>query len=421
MTEFVYPERVRFDCTHCGDCRRGWQVMLGPDEARRLRALSWQGLESDLVDASVVTDATVGDGAKRTALARRPDGACVFLGVDNRCRIHQHFGEAEKPLMCHLFPFGFLPVGGKIAVDVSYACRSISLEKGAPVRERLPEWTALLRDGLRAETGHQFSKKYRVPGELLWEIEHSVLSLLAAPALSLLDRLRAVSDFLSLSTTADPGTESAAKLREIMITSLGTPNRERPSEGRMDKTQRAVFHHLLFLSLNPTPAEVSRLEGRARQREVRRRVHAADGFKFPEARPWLDNVEMEASYRQVSEVGIEFLDSEPGRAYVERYLTAKLLGQRFMREGDKELPFLEAVPRLLLLVPMLTWTAKATAANRDAPEISFEGVRRAVRLLDRSYGGVRLSDLPAKQRKAWQFVLLETDFPVAACLEVLGG
>ena len=106
---------------------------------------------------------------------------------------------------------------------------------------------------------------------------------------------------------------------------------------------------------------------------------------------------------------------------MERYLTAKLLGQRFMREGDKKLPFLEAVPRLLLLVPMLTWTAKAIAVTRDASEIFFEDVRCAVRRLDRSYGRIHLSDLPVKQRKAWQFVLLETAFPVAACLEVFKG
>jgi Fe-S-cluster containining protein len=395
--------------------------MHGPDEGPRLKALSWQGLKSDLVDASVVTNARVGDGTKRTACARRPDGACVFLGIDNRCRIHQHFGEEEKPLMCRLFPFGFFPVGSKIAVDVSYACRFISSETSARVRESLPEWAALLRDGLSAETGHQFSKKYRVLGEILWQLEHSVWSLLAARRLSLLDRVRAVSDFMRLVATADSGTESAVKLREIMIVSLGAPKHPPPGGRAEGKTRRDLFYYLLVVSLKPTPAEVSRLEDKARHREVRRRVHAADGFKFPEARPWLDNVEMATSYQQVSEVGLGFLDSEPGRAYVEPYLTAKLLGQRFMREGDKELPFLEAVPRLLLLVPMFTWTAKASAANRDAQEISSEDVRRSARLLDRSYGGVRLSDLPAKQRKAWQFVLMETDFPVATCLEAFGG
>lgn len=395
--------------------------MLGREEVRRLKTLSWEGLEADLAKATIVAEVGGSGVTKRTVLAHGPDDACVFLGSDNQCRIHQHFGAEAKPLVCRLFPFGFLPVGNKIAVDISYACRSISSGQGAPLSRYLSEWQSLLEDGSGAESRHRFSRKHEVSGELLWEVEHNVLSLLTAKELSLLDRVRAVSDFLRLGTTADPATESASKLREIMVTSLQSPERERTAEETMDKTQRALFHHMLFLSLNPTPLEVSRLEGKGRQREVRRRVLAADGFKFPDARPWIDNVEAQVSYRQVSEVSVQFLDSEPGRRYVERYLTAKVLGQKFMREGEKEVPFVEAVPRLLLLVSMIAWTAKALAAERDRREVSGDDVRRAVRLLDRSYGEIRLSDLPAKQRRAWQFVLLETDFPVAACLEVLGG
>jgi hypothetical protein len=394
--------------------------MLGPDEVRRLKTLSWDDLEPDLVDVPVSTEATVG-GVKRKILARRSDGACVFLGSDNRCRIHQHFGADQKPLMCRLFPFGFLPFGDQMAVDVSYACRSVSLEKGVPLKEYVPEWMAVLEEVTESGKAPRFSKKYRISGALLWEIEHNLLSLLAARELSLLDRVRAVSDFMRLGTTADPTTESASKLREILVTSLRNPERERAFEETMDKTQRALFHHMLFLSLNPTPFEVFRLDGKARQHEVRSRVLAADGFKFPEARPWIDDAEIGASYRQVSQVGRGVLDTQPGRLYVERYLSAKVMGQRFMSEGEKEVPFVEAVPRLLLLVPMIAWTAKALAADRDSGEVADDDLRRAVRLLDRSYGVIVFSDLPSKQRKAWQFVFMETDFPVAACLEVLGG
>lgn len=422
MTDFVFPDFARFECTRCGDCCRGVQVMLGRDEARRLKKLSWEGLAPDLAKATVVTEEVTGkDGRKRTVLAHGTDDACVFLGSDNQCRIHQHFGAEAKPLMCRLFPFGFLSVGNKIAVDVSFACRSVSSEQGASLDQYLPEWRALLGDVSSRQNEHRFSEKYRISGELLWELEHDLLSLLAARELSLLDRVRALSDFLRLGTTADPTTDAAARLREIMVTSLRSPQRERAAEDTMDKTQRALFHHMLFLSLNPTPLEVSRLEGKERQREVRRRVLAADGFKFPESHPWVDNVEIPASYRRVSKVGHVLLESEPARRYVEHYLMAKILGQKFMREGENEVPFVEAVPRLLLLVPMLVWTAKALAAQAERPEISDEDLRRGVRLLDRSYGEIRLSDLPAKQRKAWQFVFAETDFPVAACLEVFEG
>jgi hypothetical protein len=101
------------------------------------------------------------------------------------------------------------------------------------------------------------------------------------------------------------------------------------------------------------------------------------------------------------------------------YLRAKILGQRFMWEGKTEVPFVEAVPRLLLLFPLAVWTAKALTRERGATSIEEDDVRRALRLVDRTYGQIRLSSLPPKPRKAWRFVLLETDLPVAASLEML--
>jgi hypothetical protein len=148
-------------------------------------------------------------------------------------------------------------------------------------------------------------------------------------------------------------------------------------------------------------------------------VQAADGYKFPEAKPLVDNRELRASFAEVSRVSAGTLDPGPGAELLARYLRAKIVGQRFMREGEAELPFVEAVPRLLLLVPMAVWTAKALAAERGASSVAEEDVRSSLRLVDRSYGEIRLSSLPPKPRKAWRFVLFETDLPVTASLEML--
>jgi hypothetical protein len=90
-----------------------------------------------------------------------------------------------------------------------------------------------------------------------------------------------------------------------------------------------------------------------------------------------------------------------------------------MREGDAEIPLVEAVPRLLLLYPIAVWTAKLLACERGEESIEEDDVRGALRLVDRSYGEIRLSSLPPKPRKAWRFVLLETDLPVTASVEML--
>ncbi|MGH9323218.1 MAG: YkgJ family cysteine cluster protein [Vicinamibacteria bacterium] len=420
--ELVYPQDVRFTCSRCGDCCRGWNVMLGPGEIERLEELDWKSTGPDLVGAPVAA-AVPGDSRPgRLAIARREDGACIYLGSENQCRIHESFGEAAKPLLCRLYPFGFFAVGDRVGVDVSFACRAVSEDRGEPLARRVPEWSRLVHDRIKAQDRHRFSKKYDVSPDLLWELEHHLVDLLSDESLSLLDRVRAVYEFNRLATTSDPATAAARTLRQVLAKGIPRQIRERPVEPdaiTMDETSRAVFHYFLYLTLNPTPVELFTLPKKARDREAGFRVRAAEGFRFPEAHPFLDNRESKATFGAVARIRAEGLVQGPEAAQLARYLEAKVLGQRFLREGDDEIPFLEAVPRLLLLLPMVLWTAKALACERGADAAKDEDLRRALRLVDRSYGEIRLSTLPPRSRKAWQHVLLETDLPVTACLEVL--
>jgi Fe-S-cluster containining protein len=400
--------------------------MLGPGESERLQSLEWRGRADELVSASISTM----DG-DRSVLSRREDGACVFLGAANQCRIHEHFGAEAKPLMCRLFPFGFFPVGERVAVDVSFACRSISEGSGATLKLRTPEWAKLASNtklgantGTRGgETKHRFSKRYDVVGTLLWELEHHLVQLLSNRELTLLERIQAISEFVRLATTSDPATEAARKLRQVMASGVVDLVKARRGEALepLDKTQRAIFFHLLFVLVNPTPIELRAASGKARQREIKRRVLAADGYRFDKAAPWLDNRELSVSYETIAAVSAAWLADGEGAELAARYLEAKIIGQRFMRDGEVELPFLEAVPRLLLMFPMLVWTSKALAAEEGVRKLTEAHVRRGLRLLDRSYGAVRLSELPAKQRKAWQFVLMETDMPTCASAAMLSS
>lgn len=426
MTEIAitYPEKLHFTCSRCGDCCRQWNVLLGPSEAERLESLPWEGNDEDLKNVSPHRPVPGDESSGRRALARRDDGACVFLGALNQCRIHERFGEREKPLMCRLFPFGFLPMGDRVAVDVSFACRAVSEEKGEPLSARVSEWQRLLGEAPRGPDRHRFSKKYRIPGALLWELEHHLVEILSDDSLSLLDRIRSLLEFHRLTTTSDPGTDAARTLRRVMAEGISRQIRERPLEpgsDRMDKTGRAVFFHFLFLALNPTPAGFFELSGKSRAKQVRLRLQWADGYKFPDARPLVDNQESAATFGTIARVSAEYLARGGGASLLTRYLRAKIVGQRFRREAEEEIPFVEAVPRLALAAAMVGWTAKAMAAGRGASSVGDEDVRRALRLVDRSLGQIRLALLPPKQKKAWRFVLLETDLPVTANAEMLAG
>jgi hypothetical protein len=294
-----------------------------------------------------------------------------------------------------------------VGVDVSFACRAVSQDQGEPLSQRVPEWTRLLEDAPLGQTRHKFSKKYEVSGDLLWELEHHLLSILSDESLSLLDRVRAVFEFNRLATTSDPGTEAARTLRDVLAKGIPRQIRERPVEPgseRMDKTGRAVFFHLLFLTLNPTPDELFAMSGKAREREAGFRVQTADGYKFPEAHPLVDNREQRTTFGEVRRVDAGSILSGAAAELLARYLRAKIVGQRFMREGEGEIPFVEAVPRLLLLFPIAAWTAKALASERGASSVAEVDVRSSLRLVDRSYGEIRLSSLPPKPGRL-RFVL----------------
>ncbi len=396
--------------------------MLGPGERERLEALDWSAAAPELAGTSPGMPVPGEPRSGRLALTRRADGACVYLGSENQCRIHETFGEAAKPLLCRLYPFGFTAVGERVGVEVSFSCRAVSQDRGEPLSRRVPEWTRLLQGSSVAPKLHRFSKKYQISGDLLWEQEHQLVAMLSDESLSLLDRVRAVFELNRLAATGDPRTDAARTLREVLAKGIPKQIRERPLEpgsDRMDKTGRAVFFHLLFLTLNPTPDELFARSGRAREREARFRVQAADGYKFPDAQPLVDNRERRTTFGEMGRIRTDFIARGAGAEILARYLRAKIIGQRFMREGEAELPFVEAVPRLLLLVPITVWTAKALAAERGTAAVEEDDVRAALRLVDRSFGEIRLSSLPPKPRKAWRFVLLETDLPVTASYEIL--
>ena len=417
-TRFEHPEDVLFTCTRCGDCCRSGNVMLGPGEEERLRTLDWRGREADLESVPTVVSTTVGDGRVRR-LARREDGACIYLGADQLCQIHRHFGGDAKPLMCRLYPFAFYRLAERFAVDCSFSCRSISEGSGASLAERVPEWTALLGEGAtREERPHRLTRQRTLSGELLWGFEHYLLGFLADESLSLFDRVRCCLQFVRLATTGDPATPSAAKLREAIGAGLPRQIADIPRDDGMDRTQRVIFYHWLFLALNPSPANADLLSGPGLRKEDQRRLAAAQRFVSQQG-AWIDNRELVVTWRQIAAVDAAVVTAHSS-PLLERYLAAKIIGQRSLVAHNEELPLVEAVPVFLLSYPMAIWTARALAAERGAAVASETDLRRALALLDRTLGQISLASLPAKVKKSWHFVVEETDLVVEATNELVG-
>jgi lysine-N-methylase len=126
-------QNENFTCQSCTLCCRSWYVELIAGEEERTRDLRWPA-----GDPLIGKDPIFKHGGK-TYLARRADGACLFLNDANGlCRIHEQFGAANKPLGCRVFPFQISPTfKGEASVLGRMDCPTIRKNVGAPYTEEV--------------------------------------------------------------------------------------------------------------------------------------------------------------------------------------------------------------------------------------------------------------------------------------------
>jgi len=148
------PEQ-RFTCRQCGRCcRRGWDIALTTGEVeayRRAKAARFYREREDAPEGAEEDpfEPIPGHPAYHR-IRKRADGACGFLSPQNRCRIHEELGGAQKPLTCRLFPFRFHPGETATLVTASFSCPTVGRNDGALVsaqeRDLLPLAKAWLRE-----------------------------------------------------------------------------------------------------------------------------------------------------------------------------------------------------------------------------------------------------------------------------------
>ena len=141
----------RFSCSQCGRCCRGFDVVLTAGEIDRYRrrdAAAW--FRGDDTEPGDPFEPVPGAPALQR-IRKRADGSCGFLSADNRCRIHEELGPAQKPLTCRLFPFALHAAADDVVVRASFNCPTIAANEGelitaAPSRAALEslrkEWFA---------------------------------------------------------------------------------------------------------------------------------------------------------------------------------------------------------------------------------------------------------------------------------------
>lgn len=126
------PIIEHWDCHNCGDCCRGNIIRLDADDLARLKEQRWRE-HPDYRGRRVIVSYGLID--KTYALAQQPDGACVFLTAEGRCRIHEVHGYDAKPRICKTFPLQIVPMENGAILTTRRSCPSAAKNDGRPLSE----------------------------------------------------------------------------------------------------------------------------------------------------------------------------------------------------------------------------------------------------------------------------------------------
>lgn len=132
------PVVQNWDCSGCAACCRSYSIPVTAEERKRIESQGWEKVPEFAGVPFFVQEGSRLAG-RSWNLNHREDGACVFLGSDNRCRIHAKFGSAAKPLACRVYPFHLVPAGDHWRLGLRYACPSASGNAGQALDKHLPE------------------------------------------------------------------------------------------------------------------------------------------------------------------------------------------------------------------------------------------------------------------------------------------
>jgi lysine-N-methylase len=145
------PILEQWDCHNCGVCCYGNIIRLDDDDLARIKAQRW---EDDPDYRGVRTVVSHGLVNKTYTLVQRPDGGCVFLTPQGRCRIHEVHGYDAKPRICKTFPLQVVPVENSAILTTRRSCPSAAQNKGRPLAEHIAAVEQLVAPEL-AEIGGQ--------------------------------------------------------------------------------------------------------------------------------------------------------------------------------------------------------------------------------------------------------------------------
>lgn len=385
------PTIQNWDCHGCGDCCRLYNVRVTDEEKSRIEAQDWSAELPGV--APVVFDKSLGGHR----LAQTTDGTCVFLGPDNRCRIHAKYGPAAKPRVCRLFPFVFTPAGDHWRVGVRYGCPSAADNKGRPVTahaDDLKEYAALL-DAPPSADPPPLRPGQSVSWPDLLRFVKAIGEQLADTATPIEHRLRKVVALAALCRKATFEKVTGGRLREFLEVVSGAVMDEVPlypkDVAEPGWTGRTVFRQTVAVYCR---TDTGPNAGVAREGWLTR-VKAT--WRFARGKgpiPRLHGLMPETTFEDVEQFAGEL--SAASNEMLTRYYRVKVESLQFFGPPNYGRPFWEGLDSLMMTFPVMMWLSRVLTTGGARPR--DEAVKVAMQIVDHNFG---FNPLLAAGRQSW--------------------
>ncbi|MBI4582364.1 MAG: YkgJ family cysteine cluster protein, partial [Planctomycetes bacterium] len=327
-------------------------------------------------------------------LARRADGACVFLGEDNLCRLHAETGAQTKPLACRAYPFVAVPGVGGPRVDLRFDCPSVAGNRGRTLSVHASEVGRLAAEsGITggAVTIPAWGRGRHLTGEEFLAVAAAFDRILQTTAQPLRRRLRIGCQLLDVLYGARIDRvrdERFVELMEMLTTAALQQAEETADEPAppLPPSRKSIrlFRQWLFLhTIADDPESLSagrlaRLRNSWRRYGYARQFSRADG-RVPPVRPdW-----PATTFAVVSAIGPA---SEDALEPLCRAMRVKLDAHSFAGPGYFGCDVLAGLTALWLLPAVVGWLARLAAVGGGRGALTAADVVAGVRQAHHTFG-----------------------------------
>jgi lysine-N-methylase len=389
------PIVERWECAGCARCCRGSIIRLDDDDLRRIREQAWDR-HPDFKSVPTIVREGWFSGSYR--LAQRPDGTCVFLTAEGRCRIHSEFGADAKPLVCRMFPLQLVTREKTTVLTMRRACPTAAAEQGPELKQYLPLARELAAKGnlLKHDSPPPaiFGRHHRSWNDWLI-VAGQIERLLTDASFPLVRRVAHGLRFCAMLEQCNLRSFEGAKLAELCellgenSTDVGDLFRKRiaPSTAAMTLFRQTAAE---YLRLHPT--FVASESWRERWRMARAAVSFVRGKgAMPRLHPGLPETTFEAQERSLGH-----LDDSVQRPLT-RFFESHAVSLQYALVGRRGWTLTQSFRALALSYPVGMWLLRLVCTGR--PPTSTDAID-IVTILDRGQGFAPLTSTNHRSRIA---------------------